>query len=48
MEKMNEAFGMKNCVAVGEGGGGIICPFRSQEFWKCIGCIIPTVTYRKK
>ena len=26
----------------------LFCPFRSQEFWKCIGCIILTANYGNK
>ena len=45
MAKMNEAVGMKNCVTVDGGGKGIVLPFRRQEFWKCIGCLLASVTY---
>ena len=48
MEKMNEAVGMKNRINMGGGGKLIIRPFRSQEFWKCIGCVLLEVTYGKK
>ena len=37
MEKMNEAVGMKNCLTMGRGGKQTVRPFRSKEFWKCIG-----------
>ena len=37
MSKMNEAVIMKNRVTVGGGGKRIVCTFRRQEFWKCIG-----------
>ena len=45
---MNEEVGMKNRVTVGEGGERIVRPFRRQEFWKFIGCILSEVTYEKK
>ena len=48
MEKMNEAFGMKNYVTVGGGRKRLVRPFKRQEFWKCIGCILSSVTYGKK
>ena len=48
MAKMNEAVGMKNRFKMGGGGKGVVRHFRSQEFWKYIGCIISEVTYRKK
>ena len=48
MSKINEAVVMKNRVTVGEGGERIVRPFRRQEFWKCIGCVILKVTYGKK
>ena len=45
---MNGAVSMKNLVTVGDGGKWIVCPFRSQEFWKCIGCVLSVVKYRNK
>ena len=48
MAKMNEAFGMKNRLMMGGGGKRIVCPFISQEFWKCIGGVLLEVTYGKK
>ena len=48
METINEAIGTKNRVTVGGGGKLIVRPFKSQEFWNCIGCIISTVTYDRK
>ena len=45
MAKMNEVVGMKNRVAVGEGGKRIVRPFRRQTFWKYIGCVLFSVTY---
>ena len=48
MAKMNEAVGMENRVTVGGVGKRIVCPFRRQEFWKCIGCVLSAVTYGKK
>ena len=48
MEKINEAVGMKNHVDVGRGRKRIVCPFKSQELCKCVGCILSVVNYRKK
>ena len=48
MEKMNEAVGMNNCVTINGGGRRLVRTFKSQELWKCIGCIISEVTYGKK
>ena len=48
MAKINEAVGMKNRLTMGGGGKQIVRPFRRQELWKCIGCVILEVTYRKK
>ena len=48
MSKMNEEVGTKNRVTVGGGGKRIVRIFRRQEFWKCIGCILLTVTYGNK
>ena len=48
MVKMNEAVGMKNCVAINGGWKRLVCTFKSQELCKCIGCIILAVTYGKK
>ena len=48
MAKMNEAVGIKNCCTMNGGGKRLVCPFKSQEFWRCIGCIILAVTYGKK
>ena len=30
------------------GGKQIVCPFKSQEFWKYIGCLLSEVTFGKK
>ena len=48
MEKMNEAVGMKNCVMIGGGGKRMVSPFRGQDFWICIGCVLSAVNYGKK
>ena len=48
MSKMNEAVGMKNRVTVYGQGKWIVHPFRSQDFWKCHGCVLSSVTYRRK
>ena len=46
--KINEAVGMKNRLMMGGGGKWIVLPFRRQDFWKCIGCILLAVTYGDK
>ena len=48
MEKMNEAVCMKNRVTLNRRGKRRVKIFTSQEFWKCIGCILLAVTYGKK
>ena len=48
MLKMNEVVGMNNRLTMGGGGKRIVCPFRGQKFWKCIGCVLSAVTYGKK
>ena len=48
MKQMNEAVGMNNHVTVSGGGKRLVRPFRRQEFWKCIGCVLSAVTYGKK
>ena len=45
---MNEAVGINNHLMMGGGGKQTVRTFRSQEFWKRIGCIISEVTYGKK
>ena len=30
------------------GGGGVVCPFRRKEFWKCIGFVLSAVAYGNK
>ena len=45
---MNEAVGMKNHVTVDGGGGRLVRPFKRQELWKCIGCVLSAVTYGNK
>ena len=47
-EKINEAVCMKNRVTLNGGGKRQVKKFTSQEFWKCIGCILSAVTYGKK
>ena len=46
--KMNEAVDMKNFVTVDRGGERMVRPFRRQELWKCIGCLLSEVTYGRK
>ena len=48
MAKMNEAVFMKNRVSLNGGGKRQVQKFKSQEFWKCTGCILSAVTYGKK
>ena len=45
MEKMNEAFCLKNRVSSNGGGKQQVKKFKMKEFWKCIGCILLEVTY---
>ena len=47
-KKMNETVGTKNRLTMGGGGKRIVIPFRRQEIWKCIGCVLSEVTYKKK
>ena len=39
---------MNNCVTTNGGGKRLVRPFKRQELWKCIGCILSAVTYGKK
>ena len=48
IEKINEMVGMKNCITMGGVGKRIVCPFRRQEFWKCIDCFLSAATYGKE
>ena len=48
MGKMDEAVGMKNRVMVGGGGKQIVFPFKRQELWKFIDCLISEFTYGNK
>ena len=48
IEKMNEAVGMKNLFTMDGGGKRLVCPFKSQELWKCIGRVILGVNYGNK
>ena len=45
---MNLAVGENNCLDVYGGKIRLVHPFRRQEIWKFIGCIISAVTYGKK
>ena len=47
MEKMNEAVCMKNRFTSNGGGKRPVKPFKMQELWKYIGCILSAVTYGK-
>ena len=48
MGKNNEAVGMNNRLTMSGGENWLVCTFRRQEFWKCIGCILLTVNYGNK
>ena len=48
MVKMNEVVGMNNHIMMSVGKKCLVSPFRRQEFWKCIGCIILAFTYGNK
>ena len=48
MAKMNEAVRMKNIFIVDGVGKRLVSPFKRQEFWKCIGCVLLAVTCDKK
>ena len=48
MEKMNEAVGMKIGLMMSSGNKWLVRPFRRQDFWKFIGCVLLVVTYGKK
>ena len=48
MKNMNVAVGEKNCLDLSVGKRQLVHPFRRQERWKCIGCILSAVTYGKK
>ena len=45
---MNEAVGVNNCLTMDRGKKRSVCPFRRQELWKYIGCILLAVTYGNK
>ena len=46
--KMNKAVFMNNRVSENGGGKRQVKKLKSQEFWKCIGCILSAVTYVRK
>ena len=46
--KKNEGVGMKIRFTMDGGGKRLVCPFKRQEFWKWIGCVLSAVTYGKK
>ena len=48
MEKVNEVVVVRNNFIVNGGGKRLVCPFKRQEFWKRIGCILLEVTDGKK
>ena len=37
MEKMNETYGINNCLDLYGGKKRVVGPFISQEFWECTG-----------
>ena len=47
-KKMNPAVGDNNSLDISRGKIRLVHPFRRQEFWKCIGCILSAVTYENK
>ena len=48
MSKMNGAIGTNNRLYNSGKKKQVVHTFRSQELWKCIGCILSEVTYRNK
>ena len=48
MVNINEVVGMKNCLDISGVRKRVVRPFRRQELWKYIGCIISALTYGKK
>ena len=48
MEKINEVVGMKNRFTMGWGGKRLVCPFKMQELWICIGCVLSEFAYGNK
>ena len=48
MEKINQAVGEKNRLDISGGKIWLVHPFRRQEFWKCIRCVLSAVTYVNK
>ena len=47
-EKMNKAVREKNRLDKFGWKKQLVRPFRRQELWKCIGCILSEVTFGKK
>ena len=47
-KKMNLAVDEKNRLDLSGGKIRLVHLFRTQEFWKCIGCILSEVTYGNK
>ena len=45
---MNESVGINNRVTMDGGGKRLVHPFKRQELWKCIGCILLAVTNGNK
>ena len=45
---MNELVGMKNFLMMYVVNKQTVNPFRRKYLWKCIGCILSSVTYWKK
>ena len=48
MTKMNESVFGKNCLDKSGEKKWLVSPFKRQEFWKRIGCIISEVTVMRK
>ena len=45
---MNEAVAIKNHYTMNGGGKRLVRPFKKEEFWKCIGCIVSEFTFGNK
>ena len=45
---MNEAVGMKNRFTMYGGGKRLVRPFKRQDLWKYVGCVLSAVVHGKK
>ena len=48
LENINESDVTNSRFTMDGGGKRLFCPFKRQEFWKCIGCVLWEVNYGKK